>query len=238
VAASSADAQNNSLRRRGPQYRPPATQPASGIRDYTPPTPLAAAAGTTRATGVVNPVLLQASLIAFEPPEPRKIGVHDLVTIIVREDKRATSDSDLRSQKTWEIDASLKKWLRLDDNHRLIASLPQGEPGLEFELDGQYRGRGRVQRKDTLITRITAQVIDVKPNGTLVLEATKTIQVDEDVQTYTLTGVCRSEDVTAQNTILSTQLADAHITIRHTGPARDAARRGWLMRLLDLLRPF
>ena len=88
------------------------------------------------------------------------------------------------------------------------------------------------------MTRIQARVIDVKPNGNLVLEARKRITVDEEDQIATLSGVCRSKDVTAQNSVLSTQVADLEISVSHTGAARDASRRGWAMRLFDLLRPF
>jgi flagellar L-ring protein precursor FlgH len=234
-----AEAQNNSLRRRGIVVRSapaaPTTQPARGAREVLfPPVlgPVPSGAGSE----IINPVLLENSLIAFAPPEPRQIRVHDLLTIIVREDKQSQTNAKLESDKTWEIQSALKKWFRIHDD-RLIASFPPGDPGVDFDFDSEYEGEGKVKRKDSLITRITASVIDVKPNGTLILEAKKTIEVDEDTQVYTLTGVCRSEDITAQNTVLSTQLADAHIAVRHTGPARDAARRGWLMRLFDWLRP-
>lgn len=186
-----------------------------------------------------NEPLLYVSPIAVQLPEPRRLGVHDLVTIIVREDKKSTTDADLKSDKSWEINTELAKWFRLDVHDRLVPqNFPRGAPGVDFTADSQYEGKGKVNRQDTLILRITAQVLDVKPNGTLTLEARKSIETDEDVQTMTLTGVCRSEDVTAENTVLSTQLADAHIGIEHSGPARDAARRGWLMRAFDFLRPF
>jgi flagellar L-ring protein precursor FlgH len=164
--------------------------------------------------------------------------VHDLVTIIVREDKKSISDARLKSEKTWGIDAQLRDWFRFHDAKLIPQNFPVGNPGIGFDLDNQYEGKGKTDRKDSLTTRVTAEIVDVKPNGTLVLEATKSIELDEDVQIITLTGVCRSEDVTPQNTILSTQMAGANISVRHTGPARDASRRGWLMRGFDLLRPF
>jgi len=71
-----------------------------------------------------------------------------------------------------------------------------------------------------------------------VLEATKVIDIDEEGYRISLTGTCRGQDVTPQNTLLSTQIADMVIDVKHNGAVRDATRRGWFQRGLDLLRPF
>jgi flagellar L-ring protein precursor FlgH len=239
-----AAAQTNSLFRRGgiPAARPPSTQPAtaSGAAFLAvPPSAGYPQARQDDGPPPPNEVLLSASLIAVQPPRPRKFKVHDRITIIIREEKRATSDSDLKSDRKWEIEAELKKWIRINEECKLVPQVfPQGNPALEFDYEDKYDGKGKVGRKDSLVTRVTATVVDVKPNGDLVLEAKKDIRVDEDRQIIRLTGICRSVDVTIQNTVLSTQLADARIDIQHSGPARDAARRGWLARFWDLIRPF
>ncbi len=239
VASGLTSAQTNSLAKRGRQmlgHTPPPTSQPAAQNDVILGSPGPA---VLPSPDTVNPVLLAISPIAVEVPPPRKMQVHDLVTVIVREDKKSTSDSKLESEKQWQIDAELKKWFRLDLHDRLVPqTFPNGTPGFDFEFNNKYDGEGKVDRSDTLTLRITATVIDVRPNGTLVLEARKRIKNDEDVQVMTLTGTCRTEDVTAQNTVLSTQLADAEVVTEHTGPARDAARRGWLMKAVDLLRPF
>jgi len=236
LSCGTASAQSNSLFRAGEPGPgvPPTTQPVAGARGALLPLPPEAADEAPPP----NEILLHTSLIAVEAPKPRKFKVEDLITVIVREEKRAATDSDLKREKKWDIEAELKEWLRINEQCKLVPQVfPQGNPAIGLEYDDKYEGKGKVGRKDSLITRITAKVIDVKPNGTLVLQAKKRIQVDEDEQIATLTGVCRSGDVGAQNTILSTQLASADIDIQHRGPARDAARRGWLARLWDLIRP-
>jgi len=238
AACGPALAQSNSLFRQGRAVAPASTsQPASRMPALLLPLAASPIAGRGEQP-TPNPALLHTSLIAVAVPQPRKIQVHDPITIIVREDKRATTDSQLKSERDAKLQAELRKWFRLNKDGRLVAQLPEGEPGIDAELDAEYEGKGKVNRKDTLITRIAATVIDVKPNGTLVLQARKDIKVDEDRQLVTLTGICRAEDVAAQNTVLSTQVADLSVQIEHTGPARDAARRGWAARLWDFIRPF
>ncbi len=235
-----AAAQSNSLFHRA-SPRPnhaPTTQPASGAREALLPAATVHPLATSDPQPPRNAVLLHASLIAVEAPKPRRIKVHDIVTVIVREEKRAKSDTDLKRDKKWDISAELKKWIRLTEDSKLVPQVfPAGNPAIALTYDDKYKGKGKVERKDSLVTRISAVVLDVKPNGTLVLQARKEIKIDEDRQRVTLTGICRAEDVSAQNTILSTQLADATIDIQHAGPARDAARRGWLAKLWDVIRP-
>jgi flagellar L-ring protein precursor FlgH len=185
-----------------------------------------------------NPVLLQASPFAVVVPEAERIEVNDFVTIIVREVKSSSSDSKLESEKEWTLEAALKKWFRLDkDDHLVAQTFPNGNPGANFEFKNEYEGEGKIDRKDALTMRITAKVIDVKPNGVLTLEAANQVKIDEETYAATLTGQCRSKDVTAQNTVMSSQLYGLEIDVQHAGAARDAARRGWLMRLFDFLRP-
>jgi flagellar L-ring protein precursor FlgH len=86
--------------------------------------------------------------------------------------------------------------------------------------------------------RITAEVLDVKPNGTLVLKGRKDIQVADEFQRFVVSGVCRAEDVTADNTVLSTQLKDFDLRKTQKGSVRNATKRGWATKLLDALNPF
>lgn len=188
---------------------------------------------------VANPVLQALSPIAVSLPPPQKIGVNDLVTIIIREDKQATVDAKMNSDREWKVDAALAKWFRLDPQDRLIPqTFPNGIPEIDFELDSQYGGEGKTNRKESLVTRITARVLDVKPNGNLVLEARKEVNsTGDERQIMTLTGECRSRDVTNQNTVLSTQLADLRIDTKESGAMHDATQRGWIKRLFDFAKP-
>ncbi len=236
-------AQSNALRNVVARQAPPATGastrptapglvPGPFIRQ--PLTPVTAVSEPP-----VNPVLQSTSLIAVDLPKPKKLAVHDLVTVIIREDKRFTSDAKLETEKEIKLDAALKQWFRLDPEDRLV---PQnferaGAPGAQFDLKHQYDGNGKFNRQDSLVTRIQTRVIDVKPNGNLVLEARKEIVVEGESQAVTLTGECRAMDVTAQNSVLSTQIADLRIRVDGGGATHDASRRGWLKKAWDLIRP-
>jgi flagellar L-ring protein FlgH len=241
IFAVPAVAQNNSLLGNGQrgETAAPATPAASPGTVAVAPANGREAHPAERPEGRNNATLLRYSPYAVAKPETQKIKVNDLLTIIVRESKTATTDSKLETKKDWALDSSLSKWIRLSDKHGIVpANMTAGNPAATFDFKNDYKGDGKYDRKDELTTRLTAKVIDVKPNGNLVVEATKLITIDDEGYTITLTGECRSRDVTPDNTLLSTQVANPEIIVSHTGAVRDATRRGWLMRALDLFRPF
>ncbi len=80
--------------------------------------------------------------------------------------------------------------------------------------------------------------MDVKPNGTMVVEATKQIQVDKETQIFTLSGTCRVEDLAADNTVQSTQLADLRVSKQTKGSVHDGTKQGWLSGFIDKFSPF
>ncbi len=179
------------------------------------------------------------SLIAIPRTPPRKFRPHDLITIIVKQAKKRESDAKLDTEKKWNINGKLSEWFRFYEDHKLgTDSLPRGEPGFKFQYRNKYENDAQNERKDRFETRIQAKVIDVKPNGNLVLEARQHETHDEEIVEITLTGECRSEDVTPANTILSTQLAAMVLVEKNTGAVRDATTRGWIPRLLDWAKPF
>lgn len=175
------------------------------------------------------------SLFLVTPPEPRAFKIHDLVTIIVEETARATSSESLDTEKESSADGSVNAMI--DPMALLELQLRQGnlsnETLISTDFKNEFQGEGDYERTDRLSTRVTAEIIDIKPNGTLVLQARKRIEQNGESQEYVLSGLCRQEDITTANTILSTQVADLAVDITNDGELRDAASKGWLTRLFE-----
>ncbi|MEM1012786.1 MAG: flagellar basal body L-ring protein FlgH [Planctomycetota bacterium] len=177
------------------------------------------------------------SFFAIPAPEPTLVRRHDLITVIVREESSSRSQGSADYEKDYTISADLQEYVNLNlGDFRLIPKA--GGQALDFEAGRSFAGDGQNDRRDSFVTRITAEVMDVKPNGTLVIQARKRITTDNDEQLIVLTGTCRTADVTAGNTVLSTQLHDLHLQKHTRGPVRDAAKRGWLPRAVDVVNPF
>ena len=97
---------------------------------------------------------------------------------------------------------------------------------------------GQVTEKEEIVYRIAATVVDVLPNGNLVLEAHKYIKTDDEMWKYTLNGIVRSQDINRDNTALSENIANLQITKDLAGKARDSTKRNWGTKLFDWFFPF
>lgn len=186
-----------------------------------------------------NPFMQQASYLAVTIPEPRAFSTHDLVTIIVRESSSSKLESELETEKEISADGEITSFPLFDIDDVTDSGLNQGaNPSIGLQIGKEFEAEGDYERKDETIFRITARVVDVKPNGTLVLEARKSIVNDGETETITLTGYCRTEDIAADNTVLSTQMYDLRIDKQHTGALRDSSQKGILTKAFDLFLNF
>ncbi|MEO0512096.1 MAG: flagellar basal body L-ring protein FlgH [Planctomycetota bacterium] len=182
------------------------------------------------------------SMLVLEPPPPQTFEPYDLVTIVVNESSQQTRGQVVNIQKRLQDERTLGAF---PDpvallNEQTLQDLRNDEDLDLFDYEQEQRKQafGDYERTDRIINRITARVVDVKPNGTLVLEARTTIQTDEEVQEFVLTGICRTEDVTTQNTVQSSQMYGLNIASNNQGELPDAMKRGWLTRMLSVINPF
>ncbi len=178
--------------------------------------------------------LSNASWLYQRADPPVQVRMHDLITIVVNEKSAVTSTGQLDRRKTGKFDAELKNWIHLDSLWSLKPSpMSNGQPKANGTLDSQYQADAELSTKDALEFKISAEVVDIRPNGNLIIEAHHKIQVNEDVWVASLSGVVRREDVHPDNTVLSQNIAELMIEKKEVGNVRDGYRRGWLTRAYD-----
>ncbi len=182
----------------------------------------------------------QESLYADTPK--RAFAVHDLITIAVEDRSFASVRGELTTDRRSRWESILREFVRLSTDSgslKIKDALRAGEQP-EIDVDDRFRTDNRAQtNRSTQITyTITAEVKQVLPNGTLVLEARTTKQVGEEREKVTLTGVARIEDITTANTIKAERLANLGLKVEGDGPVGDTQERGWLTKILDAIWPF
>jgi len=169
-----------------------------------------------------------------ELPPPRKVQIHDLIHIRVDERSQAFSDGELDRKTTGQYSAVLTDWLRLDGLDSIKPAVQaDGDQTVAGSLNQRLKAEAEMETNESLRFTIAAEVQEILPNGTLKLEASKTIHVNEETWIYHLRGICRTDDINPNNTILSEHLAELSITKQEQGAVRDASRRGWLQRMWD-----
>jgi flagellar L-ring protein precursor FlgH len=102
----------------------------------------------------------------------------------------------------------------------------------------EFTGKGDTTREGKIVGTITAMVVEVLPNGNLVLGSRKEITINNEKQIFVFRGVVRPEDISADNTVPSTKIADARVYYVGDGVIQDKQSPGWLIRILDKVWPF
>jgi flagellar L-ring protein precursor FlgH len=196
-------------------------------------------AGVPAAPGETGMTLADGSWTYTPVPPPREIQKHDIVSVRVDVLSRMASDGELRRRKDARYDARLKDWIVLD-GLRSVNPSPQteGEPRMRGELRSDYRAIGELETTESLAFNLACEVVDIRPNGNLVLEGRSKIVLNDECWTYMLTGSCRPEAIGPNNVVLSRDVIDLDIKKDETGSVASGYQRGWFQKIFDLFQPF
>lgn len=169
--------------------------------------------------------------LADSARDVRASEVNDIVTIVVSEAASAVVSGVSNSARKSSVAASI--------TGAAGALSPRLTNLLGTSNDIQLNGQGSTSRNLALSTTISARVVEVQPNGTLVIEGTKDIGVNSDKQLITVRGLVRPADLTSTNTVSSVKVANLQVKVTGKGVVGDAVRRpNILYRLLLGLLPF
>ncbi|HVZ94264.1 MAG TPA: flagellar basal body L-ring protein FlgH [Phycisphaerales bacterium] len=186
------------------------------------------------------PSLESVSLLSVRPPRPRQFNENDLITIIVSERNQFDRNQKLDTKKDYNNNIDVSDFLDLVNllETRFQQSSPERLPkiGIKSKLD--FKGDAKYKREDKATARVTAKVLEVKPNNTLVLEARSLFKTDEEEQVITMSGLCRAEDVTNTNTVQSNQLYDMNLNVQNKGQVFNTNNKGLIPRILETIFNF
>lgn len=160
----------------------------------------------------------------------RARNVNDLVTVRVVESIAASGTADSNLTKNSTASVGVPKLFGLE------TKLPGAvDPAnlLTAGTDTTFKGAGTTTRTGDLSAVMTARVTEVLPNGDLVLEGIREIEINGDRQIVVLTGVARQADITRTNVVLSTSIGQLRIRYFGRGLIKDNLRPGWLVRVLN-----
>ena len=178
----------------------------------------------------------------FEPedPKPRQFTIHDLVTIVVAESSKSKSTADSKADKDYSMASEVGAFMTLDPTSLDggVQLAPEDLPAFEVSSKKGFKGKGNFNRSDDFTARVTAEIVEIRPNGLLVLEARREIVNDGESQVIQLSGICRPEDVDANNQVQSQRVADAVVKKITSGQLRDTSEKGFIARILDAVFAF
>ena len=194
------------------------------VNEYAPtlPAPLAAP--------VANGSIFQASL-GYAPltSGARAAMVGDLVTIVLIESTQA--------QKTNSASTDRSSNIGITPPTTGVLSLFTASDA-SMGGSGTFKGQGAAEQSNQLTGAITVTIAQVFPNGTFLLRGEKHLTLNRGDEVIQISGMVRAADIDSTNSVLSTRIADAHITYTGKGEIARASTQGWLGRFFSRVSPF
>ena len=158
--------------------------------------------------------------------------INDVLTIRVSETTQAVASADAKNSRSTSATAGFNNLFGMEKGIKELPTLVSGKS------DSSFDGKGSTSRATTLETNLTARVIDVLPNGYLVVEGKREIRVNNESQSVYLTGVVRPEDINQNNVVSSASVAQMSVRVQGRGVVSQPIKPGWLYRILTGVLPF
>lgn len=180
--------------------------------------------GGERAVGsTYAPSLALADLVR----DLRASRVDDLVTVVVSDRASAIAKGVTNSSRKSDVSSGVGAFLGKPSSAGALANLAKSSG------ESQIQGQGQTSRETVLTATLSARVVQVLPNGNLVIEGSKLIRVNSEQQWITLRGIVRTADVQPGNIVRSDRLSHLEVQVNGKGVVGDAVRRPFfLYRLL------
>lgn len=207
----------------------------AGCVTSTPPTavhqPMTARPAARNETLPGNGAIYQASYARplFEDRRARFVG--DTIVINIVEKTQAAKKSNTGAERSQSFDVSVPTIMQLPG---------KSAQGIALAADdaSKFSGKGESAANNTFTGTITCTVIEVLPNGNLIVSGEKQIGIAENSETLRFSGVVSPNTILAGNTVTSTQVADARIDYRGSGYIDEAQTMGFLARFFLTILPF
>lgn len=166
----------------------------------------------------------------FSDLAARKVG--DLVTVVISE------STDVANRDQRKLDKSAETTFGLDFSSG--GDLGEGAGNLDINKDSsrKFDGSSQFSVQQDFADRITVQVLDVLPNGNLVLGGRRKRLISGEERVLVISGIARNMDISPDNTIRSQHIANFQIAYEGDGPQSSFTTQGWASRALNKIWPF
>lgn len=199
--------------------------------EYAAARPAAPAVAAVEASGSIYQAANGMAL--FEDPRARRVG--DMLTIRLVESTNASKSASTNTKKQDTADIANPSLFGTSVQWNAPARSPfvnrsNLNLGASLSSDQEFKGDAGSSQKNSLTGNITVTVAEVLANGNLMVRGEKVIAINQGSEYVRLTGIVRPQDILPDNSVLSTQVADARISYGGKGALADANAHGWLTR--------
>ena len=161
----------------------------------------------------------------------KALYVNDVVTIRVSETTQAVTSADASNKRASSMSAGIDQLVGLENGVKELPGLLSGAGQI------RYNGEGSTSRETRLQTTLTARVVDVLPNGYLVVQGRREVRVNNENQMVVLTGIVRPTDINRSNVVSSSAVAQMTVQVQGKGTVSQPLKPGWLHQIINGIWP-
>ena len=158
-----------------------------------------------------------ATSVLFGDQRARAVG--DILTVVVNENSSASRTGSSSNSKSAANN--------VDKGTGLLGFIPDSS----LAQDDSFKAQGTINNSNKVTARLTVKVIEVKPNGNLVISGVQNIRQNGEEQRINISGQVRPSDIRADNSVLSSNIADAKLLVTGSGPLVNKQRQGILTQI-------
>ncbi|HOM05642.1 MAG TPA: flagellar basal body L-ring protein FlgH [Candidatus Kapabacteria bacterium] len=151
--------------------------------------------------------------------------VDDAIMVYIVEDTQADNNASTEERKSTELGGGVGFSTGTSNTN------VSGNIG----TNNNFRGSGRTTRNEKIRSRLSARVVEVQPNGNLLIEGKRTTKVNGETQTITIRGIVRPVDVNSDNSVYSYNIMDLTLLIEGDGTVSKTQEPGLITRFLRIL---
>lgn len=165
----------------------------------------------------------------------RMIG--DILTVVIQETASVQASRRTETDRDSSADGAIDAFI-FSPSASNFGTHNGVLPSTGFSGGSSFSGGGAITDRQSISARAAVSVIDVLPNGNLVIEGSRYVAYSGEKQYAILRGIVRPDDIRTGNTVLSSSIADARVEFLSEGTISSAQRKGWFTRLFDTINPF
>ena len=209
----------------------PQTQPNYKPISWPLPDPEASATRTS------NSLWQPGSRAFFRDQRASRVGDILRVNVAIADQAKIDNTNNVKRDSDQSVSAPVffgaERYLK-----KLTGNTTAADPLVDITGSTQSKSTGTVDRRETIKTQVAALVTQVLPNGNLAIDGSQEILINQEIREISVKGVIRPQDINTDNTIDSSQVAEARVVYSGRGQLTDVEKPRWGHQVIEAIAPF